>query len=397
MKRTATISPVVDARSQFVGGFACSWLDRCGRGSPARLLSHNRALCEQFGRDWVVGCSRWIGTTVGIVLSVPFHVSATMHVFMGVSATLGVVSCGCLDQPELAYDSRMYGEIEVTLGDDMFVEHSMQWVEHSLLWGETNIVNGEGNLVAALDEVACEGMASEAHATPKRLIVWRRDRNNGVPVARGVGVRCTVPLSGDGVKLSLFDPCGDEIVFVGAEEGRGIKWLSSISFVDLEKSIEAGDTVVVSKKSVVLPPHSIPYDLIWSSPGTILILVHRDEHGETGVYNTVTGHSWSFSERYTRISTLQSEYITALCNSECDVYTASSADLSQPSYHYEFTPTQGGIRSTSKELYGKTPATTPTSSRGYSAATIPHKQELEVFIGDTITGNYLAILTFSQQ
>ncbi|KAH3705872.1 hypothetical protein Pelo_19580 [Pelomyxa schiedti] len=52
-----TIGAVVDVRSQFVA-FASSSIERCGLGSAAKLVSHNRALCESFGRDWVVGCCR---------------------------------------------------------------------------------------------------------------------------------------------------------------------------------------------------------------------------------------------------------------------------------------------------------------------------------------------------
>ncbi|KAH3714132.1 hypothetical protein Pelo_19360 [Pelomyxa schiedti] len=106
---SSTIEAVVDARSQFVS-FACASIDRCGRRSPARLfLVENPAAFEEFGRQWVVGCARRVGTTLSFrATRAPvcdiwtpegrcyyFKAAARVDVFIGLSATLGVVWCKC--------------------------------------------------------------------------------------------------------------------------------------------------------------------------------------------------------------------------------------------------------------------------------------------------------------
>ncbi|KAH3722893.1 hypothetical protein Pelo_18401 [Pelomyxa schiedti] len=341
MNRPATIRPVIDARSQFVGGFGCSVLSRCGRGSPASLLSHNRALCEQFGRDWVVGCSRWIGTTVVLPLvggdtEVPNgKKTVNFHVFIGLSATLGVVSCKCLGELQftLKSDGR-FGYVQECVGDDRFVEGS--------LMGHSCIVNSEGEVVAELEGETQFDLFGfwvrnkkwlvrvEPHAIVKKLIVWRVD-SNGVPVSPcGVGVRCTVPLCGSAVRISPFDPCGDVIVFVGQQPVEGHQPLPTISFVDLEKSIEACVTVVVSKSEFL--SDSSPCDLIWASPSTILILCRSYLAGGFRVINTVTGQARLFSSSmYSTISTdyIIIPYFGVLCLSVSDFIQGLSVLVAQ--------------------------------------------------------------------
>ncbi|KAH3732303.1 hypothetical protein Pelo_16867 [Pelomyxa schiedti] len=418
MKPTATIRPVIEARSQFVG-FACSGLSRCGRGSPARRLSHNRALCEQFGRDWVVGCSRWVGTTVmlplvgGDILASDGKTS-NFHVFMGLSATLGVVSCKCmcLGDPQATTrkdDDHRFAYVEECVGYGRFVEGSFL--------GSSRILNSEGEVLAKLKGERLLGdlfgvwvsnkrwlVRVMAQAAVKKVIVWRMD-DNGVPVSPcGVVVRCTVPLSeGCGVRLSPFDPCGDEIVFVGQQQVLSLsdQPLSTISFVDLEKSIEAGVTVVVSNKTMSLP-HSTPFDLIWSSPSTILIL-YRDVRSGFRVFNTVTGEIWSFSaELYTKISTVWPSHITALRKSGgitgkmpsvCEVYSVSpSSDLSRPSCcYYLDLPVQQVISSLCRAIYCTFQMPTPPTT-----SSSPSRSQ-QVSIGDLITGRSLAVITYNPQ
>ncbi|KAH3760584.1 hypothetical protein Pelo_7589 [Pelomyxa schiedti] len=355
-----------------------------------------------FGRDWVVARSRWLGTTVVL----PPGEDLAVHVFVAVSATLGVVSCGCLGRWRFTeWDERRFGSVQECVGAGRFAEDS------SL--GSSCIVDCGGAVAAALEgDRQLDGFGSWAgnkrwlvrlvrpqeNLAPRKIVVWRM--SDGVPVSRGVVVRCTVPLSGEGVRLSPFDPCGDVIAFVGMEVGgnegaqqQQQQRSSSISFVDLGKSIEAGVTVVVSKKSFFLPPCSSPFDLVWSSPGTILIL-YRGEHGEPAVYNTVTGHSRSFPSS-TKIFTVWPAHLIAQggtpSSTVSEVYCVSS-DLSQPSCRYEF-ETMDGVFSTSKASYCvfQVPEpTTPTSSSSESESdsTVP-----EVSIGDAITGQSLAVLT----
>ncbi|KAH3714424.1 hypothetical protein Pelo_19066 [Pelomyxa schiedti] len=328
MNPTATIRAVIDARSQFIGGFACSVLERCGRGSPARLLSHNRALCEQFGRDWVVGCSRWIGTTVtsplvgGGALVSNGKTTANIHVFIGLSATLGVVSFRCITDSQvttLMKDEGRLGHVEECVGDDRFVEGSFL--------GRSCIVNSKGEVLAELEGVTqlCDlfgfwvsnkrWLVRVTGQRVAKVIVWKMN-DNGAPASPcGVVLKCTVAVSGGCVaRLSPFDPCGDVIVFVIQQPLRlGDQLVSTISFVDLGKSIEAGVTVVVSNKTVMFLPPSTPMDLVWASPSTILLLYREVRRGGGfRVFNTVTGETRSFSaEMYTEISTAWPSHIIA--------------------------------------------------------------------------------------
>ncbi|KAH3758589.1 hypothetical protein Pelo_9596 [Pelomyxa schiedti] len=64
---------------------------------------------------------------------------------------------------------------------------------------------------------------------------------HSVPVSRnGVAVERKVPIGGFGARFSPFEPCGDQLVFVG--DTIWVDWLQRglILFVDLEKSVAAG-------------------------------------------------------------------------------------------------------------------------------------------------------------
>ncbi|KAH3767322.1 hypothetical protein Pelo_804 [Pelomyxa schiedti] len=121
-------------------------------------------------------------------------------------------------------------------------------------------------------------------ATTEKLVVWRVNR--GVPVCHGFDVTRTVPLNESGAKFSPFDPCGDELAFVGGSQS------AVISFVNLERSIDAG--VTVKARECLSLPHPNPFDLIWASPNTIITL-HCILSGRIfTVYNTMTGNFRSF-------------------------------------------------------------------------------------------------------
>ncbi|KAH3760407.1 hypothetical protein Pelo_7780 [Pelomyxa schiedti] len=334
---TATVTAsnvVIDARSQFVA-FASSGIERCGVGSPARSLSHNRDLCESFGRDWVVGCCRQLGTTVSFPVAAgtgtptdgtdPEARSVQVHMFMGVSATLGVVWCTWLDE-----GSSMLRDIEACVGENRFVASSYE--------GSAVIVDRNGRTVATLDGEQQRDPLGFWVVNSKwlvwiqydvdsesKLIVWRM--GNGLPVSDGVGVQGTALKNCAGGGFSPFEPFGDELLIVGCSDR------ARVSFVDLEKSIESGGTVE-SKRRVCLP-YGDAFDLLWSSPTTIVTL--HCLSGTYKVYNTVTGelvHTFP-SEKYKNVYVLPHAHITALRSScsICEVYScASSIWAQQPSF-----------------------------------------------------------------
>ncbi|KAH3767323.1 hypothetical protein Pelo_805 [Pelomyxa schiedti] len=328
---------LIEPRSQFVA-FASSSIERCGVGSAAKLLSHNRELCEAFGRDWVVGCCRQIGATILVSGdAVLKRRSANIHVFMGVSATLGVAWCTCLEETALLLDNELAFVEGSPVGDDRFVASSME--------GVSSIVDSKGKVVEALDSDVATAPSAYWVCNSKWIVrvnfiggtrslaLWRVARRFG----RGVDVRCSVPISGVCSAFSPFDPCGDELLAVGNnDQNNSGASGSSISFVDLEKSFEAGVTVV-TKESVVLP-YSSPFDLVWAPQNTMLAL-----HSGTGagyrVYNTNTGqllHTFS-DVKYQWVHALPPSHIAALSRDNiCEVYCASSNDLGAPSWHYKF-------------------------------------------------------------
>ncbi|KAH3760579.1 Rab GTPase [Pelomyxa schiedti] len=148
-----------------------------------KQIKEIRASREQFGRDWVVGRSRWLGTTVVL----PPGEDLAVHVFVAVSATLGVVSCGCLGRWRFTeWDERRFGSVQECVGDGRFAENS------SL--GSSCIVDCGGAVAAALEgDRQLDGFGSWAgnkrwlvrlvrpqeNLAPRKLLVWRM--SDGVP------------------------------------------------------------------------------------------------------------------------------------------------------------------------------------------------------------------------
>ncbi|KAH3766679.1 hypothetical protein Pelo_1440 [Pelomyxa schiedti] len=365
----------LDARSQFVG-FACASIERCGAESPARSLAHNRALCEMFGRDWVVGCCRQIGTTITITVwnwDLGGRERVRAHVFMGVSATLGVVWCKWLDMNILT-TGRFMECIEECVGDDRFITGSF--------WGSSGIVDSSGNAVSDLGSP--ESDPSAFYVTNKKWVVrvenveWARrltvwNISNGVPVSPSFRVKCTAPLEGHGARFSPFDPCGDELFFVGVRSSWGL-----LSSVHLTKGIEAGG-IVGLRKSILLP-HTNPFALAWASPDTILTLHHCDR--DYIVYNTRTAESHEFtSEKYREISLVPpGTHITAFTHdSLCEVYNCASSEWwCLPSCQYKHKPAEN-MDSSSTAVF-------PSES----TVKQPSEEQISVSVHDVLTGTLMA-------
>ncbi|KAH3723012.1 hypothetical protein Pelo_18282 [Pelomyxa schiedti] len=375
-----TIGAVVDVRSQFVA-FASSSIERCGLGSAAKLVSHNRALCESFGRDWVVGCCRQVGTT--IILPVPRADADSdemepewsleqVNVSIGVSATLGVVWCTCLDY-------RASGCITVTVGDDRFMCDELK---------PSCVVDSRGNVVATLGDGEVDkypvwrtnGKWLVKVDAAKNLVVYRM--NNGVPVcpSHATVVRCTsLRPRNDGARFSPFDPCGDEVVLIG-ERGSGREGGAFISFVDLEKSCGAGVTVEARES------HSLPYSeassFLWSSPDTILTL-HRDvRHDCYRVYNTVTGELHTFPTADYYLRSVFARHIVWLKHKSSMYEVYSASDMSTPCCQYE------------KKQYSNLGDYPCSSDELYVVRRDSTQQDVvDICIHDTKTATLLAFLT----
>ncbi|KAH3722684.1 hypothetical protein Pelo_18610 [Pelomyxa schiedti] len=294
------IEVVVDARSQFVA-FASSSIERCGVGSAAQSLSHNGALCELFGRDWVVGCCYQVGTTAELHGGGSFttgrkrsaNVEATVHVFMGVSATLGVVWCRCVDARPLLLMGAYFHRIAACIGDRRFLATTLTMRDVA------KVVDTYGRVVAELggrkEDWAfgtlggyasnCKWLVVINDIMGRGLIVWRM--GGGVPLGDGVSVRWT---TGQVKKcgFSRFDPCSDELVFIGYNRDAN----ATISFVNLERTIEAG--VAVQSRPSLLLPHPSPIDFAWTSPDTILTLHNDTTFHSFEVYNTNSGEVHTF-------------------------------------------------------------------------------------------------------
>ncbi|KAH3759699.1 hypothetical protein Pelo_8483 [Pelomyxa schiedti] len=390
MPSTATIRAAIDARAQFVG-FASASIERCGAESPARSLAHNRVLCESFGRDWVVGCCRQIGGTVLFLLDADEYAewrqsTVNVHVFVGLSATLGVAWCACVDEDSLLLRCRA-SSIDRNLGNDRFL------AKPSALVGCSVVIDSKGNAVAPLRGAAesdpfgvwvgnCKWLVKvEAHGANKGLIVW--GMSDGEPASQGVGVKFTLPLSGVGAGFSHFDPRGDELVVAGnfysedEQEVVGSHHLpAAVCFVGLEKSIEAGVTVEVKER--ILLPYANPFDLVWSSEGAIITL-----HSAGLVGNLYTAYNTDIGQQRICLGDMHSS-----SSSICEVYAAS--DLCNPSFRYEWSSvSKGGVYATCKLIY---PVREPTSTESAAIAPDPRPQ-LTASICDSFTGQILAVVT----
>ncbi|KAH3765843.1 hypothetical protein Pelo_2379 [Pelomyxa schiedti] len=339
-QRRTTIEPIIDARSQFVA-FASSGLERCGVYSPAKSLSHNRAL--------------QLGTTITVATKAHDDSDgpAKVHVcaFIGLSATLGAVWCRALDHDD---DCLVFGSVEARVGDGKFVCPS---------WGDTHVVDNNGNVVATID--GSSGLFWRSNSkwlvkfeqTSKNLVVWRLARDGAPASSNGVRVERTVPLGGRGARFSPFDdPRGDQLVFVGStipcsDEPR----VPLLSFVDLEKSVAAGVTVKARESVLLQEPN--PLELVWCSPDTILTLHWDASDDGHRVYNAATGQLMcTFPSTYDLV-TVSSEHIVWFRRdlAMCEVYHASSSSdmMMKPCCSYQGNPLLNcdGCGSSSKEIY----------------------------------------------
>ncbi|KAH3743896.1 hypothetical protein Pelo_14720 [Pelomyxa schiedti] len=377
------LTSVVDAGSQFVA-LACASIDRCGRGSAAArfVASGNPALLAEFGRRWVVACARQVGSTLLLTPSSSSSRAHTKaHVFMGLSATMGVVWCKCWGESASTRD----WIVQVTVGGDRFVATDN--------WREAWVIDGGGGVVSPLRSQVHAPVISfwannekwlvrvDSGSERKKLIVWRM--SGGEPVGPGVGVECTEGVSGVCAKFSPFSAFGDELVFSSSEDtcaflsaGR-----ESLSFVDIDKSIASGVTVVT--KEYPLPLINL-IDFVWADPDTILTM-HSDT--DSIVYNTKTGESKVFPvSQYQRMEAISPEHIafslgsTGTTNERRTTVRVvySARDLSHPSHQYERQNSSFRVHSTEKGIY---------------VAEMDNPRT--VVIHDSITGTPLAFLTIS--
>ncbi|KAH3763901.1 hypothetical protein Pelo_4239 [Pelomyxa schiedti] len=217
-----------------------------------------------------------------------------LHVFFGLSATVGVVWCrGSIDGDWMVHGS---------VGDGRFVatdDVREGWVIDSSgcaiapltkAWTLSFWVNNEKWLVW--------GISSQ-------LTVWRM--SGGVPV----GPRVHVEWSERRIifaRFSPFSPCGDELVIVSSEENTSCAFLGGgrdrLSFVDIRNSLESGVTVVT--KEFQLPLNHV-IDFVWADPDTILTM-HR--YTDNIVYNTKTGELKVFPvSQYRQMEAISPEHI----------------------------------------------------------------------------------------
>ncbi|KAH3731585.1 hypothetical protein Pelo_17583 [Pelomyxa schiedti] len=234
-----------------------------------------------WGRDQLVAFGGGV-----IDRSVPL-VSARrkVHLFMGLSATLGVVWCRVWS----GSDNEVMGPADCwtvvqTVGDERFLVTNSSVGEDG-----TYVVDSSGGVVAQLGLLEGLVPGSDIWVSNRKwlvgadvpswegslLRVWRMSK--GIPVGAGVCVTCTVRITG--TRFSPCSPDSDELAVVGqSSTGCGC-----LSFVDLDKSVESGVSVVTRK---YLLPQSDPFDLVWISPDTILTMHMGKLHNS--VYNTKT-------------------------------------------------------------------------------------------------------------
>ncbi|KAH3732965.1 hypothetical protein Pelo_16202 [Pelomyxa schiedti] len=123
--KTELFDLLLDARSQFIA-FASVVVARCGGGSQARVLS--TSIVQHLGREWMVSCCWVTGLTVGSVARVQIsagtqtttatNCSSPIHLFVGLSPTLGVVWHRCWNASQFGDTTTV---IDCCIGGDKFV------------------------------------------------------------------------------------------------------------------------------------------------------------------------------------------------------------------------------------------------------------------------------------
>ncbi|KAH3767703.1 hypothetical protein Pelo_400 [Pelomyxa schiedti] len=302
---------------------------------------------------------------------------------MGLSATLGVVWCKCLDQAACALLDCEVDTIQGCVGDDRFVAVSSS--------GAANVIDSEGNVVAPLDggsEMAPFGLwvnnckwlvriedGGEDEEGSTNLKIWRM--RDGAPLSGGE--RSCVPLSVDCAGFSQFEPFGDCLVlagFSGEEDEDDAQRPGILYSIDLEKF----NTTAAGRNTAVLQ-HPVAFGLVWASPNTILTL-HGDSTKGYKVYNTVTGQLHAFpSSKY------QEMYSVSSCG--VPAHLVSSLRGSE-TCEYQHTAATGKIEvcSSSNAIYA-----VPTSSNTAKPPLQQQEQHLTtLYIHDSTTGIPLTTL-----
>ncbi|KAH3732433.1 hypothetical protein Pelo_16733 [Pelomyxa schiedti] len=317
-----------------------------------------------------------------------------VHVFIGVSAIMGVVWCtwGGIDEVMCdGYNGFISLWIQSCVGNDRFFSSA------SFLC----VIDSNQKVVARLDEIHSSSydfwvtntkwiVNVEPHEN--RLVVWVTDdgeplSSHGVDITGG-----NLPMRAHGGGFSPFDPGSDELILVGnSRDDDGF-----ICFVDLVRSTGTG-VMVMSRESVKLP-YASPWDLAWASPNAILT-VHKELYDHI-VYNTATGEAENFSlRRYHEVYAIPPglHFAAILRNdsgqlsSFCEVYSASN--MSQPLYRYKCNRVQHfALTSSSKQLCVVQTTTcsgpTQTGRRGPASP---------AFVHDAITGTLLIEVRVSQR
>ncbi|KAH3767088.1 hypothetical protein Pelo_1037 [Pelomyxa schiedti] len=352
-KTTVRTELLVDSRAQFVALACATIVGRCGVSSPLRVLAGTPSVVSELGRSWIAGASRIMGCTVYLPSGhSPLDTLNRVHMFLGVSVTLGVVwcrFCGTGVEPVMSSPHcslLLHGESAMiegnagNLGDDRFLGLSDEI-------GVCFLVDSCGRVLARLegnvDKNAFRVLACNKKwvvmAWEHSLMLWNvmklMSGGDTLPVCNGVKVECMFEIKGIGAKFPRFsDPCGDEIALMGEA-----KETVCLYFVDLQKSIEAGVSVVTR---LYLVPHSgVLGDFVWDSPDTIVTL-DRDRSAKShDVYSTKTGILHSFpTSKYVSVVLLHPAHITAkLKNAECrNLYETtavtevfSTSDFERPS------------------------------------------------------------------
>ncbi|KAH3723263.1 hypothetical protein Pelo_18031 [Pelomyxa schiedti] len=426
MKRApvSMIEAVALARSQFVA-FACASIGRCGCHSPARFfLVENPALFEEFGRQWVVSCVRKVGSTLSLHATCTpvcdiwmrpgstdyyFKAATRVDVFIGLSATLGVVWCKCWTASEAPPRMADWLAVNRPLGGGdggdgdgngmgMFLVTSKssealgcvldcakRTVELLIYPQEGAKCLESGFWVANRKWVGVAVTSSRETLT--NLVVWKMEKGVASPFERaGVCLKLTVPIEVCGATFSPFNPCGDELVVIGASfaaDGSGCLY-----FVDLEKSVLAGTEAVITH-TLALPEPA--FDLLWAAPDTILTM-HFCNHG-IGVYNTKTREQRVFPHLvYQKLECIPPAHFSLTPrdpqrSTVREVYSTSDTRHRLCKIHREGTDPDWNVDSTDPGIYASLVPKSPSSASGEETA------QMQLSVHDAITGKSIAIVT----
>ncbi|KAH3766691.1 hypothetical protein Pelo_1452 [Pelomyxa schiedti] len=346
--------------------------------------------------------------------------TVAVHVFIGVSWTVGVVWCNVMSKANLQTLGGGDWSVVERVCNDKFVMGCQL--------DTPCLVDSKGNLVSWLTRtrasLSCcdvlfpiwmsnnKWLVNIEDNFDKTLRLWRIVK--GVPVGDCISLNCTAHFQGS-ASFSPFDPCGDELVWFRSTEDKHVEKTMNgdaftsapglMVFVDLEKSFVSG--VIVETKSFPLPQQN-PVEVMWSSPSAILTL-HHDLGRGYEVYSATADQLRQFSKSmYERVSVLPSDLVAALLFADaspspttkrragvqpllpssssssslcvCEVYSPS--DFSQPSCCYERPLREHSMKCSSVEIY-------------CFKMDSEHPEQIVASINDASTGLCLAILTIT--